>query len=98
MIQIYFLRFFPISSGKSLRFVAAKSRNCCSVMDCSILLEAPFNELTGRLPRFAANAAPAAYCWTFERAGMIVSFQARRKKTFENMAEKTKTAFSGTVF
>src|SRR3546814_2231955 len=39
-------------------------------MDSSICLDAPLSLDFGCSPRFAASAAPAAFCWAFDVAGM----------------------------
>ena len=68
MRSLYFLlRFFL---GKPLRFVPAKSSSCFSLIDFAICFEAPFSEDFGRLPRFAARAAPAAICCFLDFAGI----------------------------
>jgi len=41
-----------------LRFVFANSHNCFSLIDFTILFEAPLSEDFKRSPRFAASAAP----------------------------------------
>jgi hypothetical protein len=56
--------------GSFLRLVFARSRSCFSDMDLAICLEVPFKLDFFRSPRFAANAAPAAICCFFERAGI----------------------------
>jgi hypothetical protein len=45
-----------------------------SDIDFSIERDAPFNSLFLMSPRFAASAAPAAFCWDFDFAGMCFSF------------------------
>jgi hypothetical protein len=62
-------RFF---GGSFLRFVLAKSLSCFSDIDFSICFEAPLRLDFERLPRFAANAAPAAICCFFDLAGILV--------------------------
>jgi hypothetical protein len=64
----YFLRRFFV--GRFLRFVLAKSRSCFSVIDFTICFEAPLSEDFERSPRFAARAAPAAFCCFFDFAGI----------------------------
>ena len=57
-------------SGSPLRFVSANSSSCFSLMDSSIPLDAPFNSLFLVSPRLADSAAPAAFCWAFDVAGI----------------------------
>jgi hypothetical protein len=57
--------------GSFLRLVFAKSLSCFSDIDFSICFEAPLRLDFGRLPRFAANAAPAAICCDFDLAGIL---------------------------
>ncbi len=57
-------------SGRPLCFVEAKSASSFSVMDFSMLFEAPFKLDFFTSPRLAASAAPAAFCWAFDLAGM----------------------------
>ena len=49
-------------SGFPLRLVEAISSSSFSLIDSYMLFEAPLSELTFCLPRFAASAAPAAFC------------------------------------
>jgi hypothetical protein len=56
--------------GSFLRFVFAKSRSSFSVIDYAICFDAPLSEDLERSPRFAASAAPAAFCCFFDFAGM----------------------------
>jgi hypothetical protein len=56
--------------GSFLRLVFAKSLSCFSDMDSAISFDAPFRLDFGVSPRLAANAAPAAICCFFERAGI----------------------------
>jgi hypothetical protein len=72
--EAYFFRF-----GSFLRFVLAMSRSCFSDIDFAICFEAPFRLDFFRSPRFAANAAPAAICCFFERAGISVYRSLRRE-------------------
>jgi len=65
-------RFFRVLVGSFLRFVFANSRNCFSLIDLTICLEAPLSDLLERFPRFAASAAPAAICCFFDRAGIQI--------------------------
>ncbi len=57
-------------SGSPLRFVEAKSSSSFFVMDFSMVLEAPFKLDFLISPRLAASAAPAAFCWACDLAGM----------------------------
>ncbi|CUW86933.1 hypothetical protein AGR2A_Cc110230 [Agrobacterium genomosp. 2 str. CFBP 5494] len=57
-------------AGRPLRFVEAKSSSSFSVMDFSMLFEAPFKLDFFVSPLLAASAAPAAFCWAFDLAGM----------------------------
>ena len=74
------LRTFPFhlghdleaSRGVPLRFVEAMSCNCCSVMDSTMDFDAPWSSLFFFSPRFAASAAPAAFCWAIDLAGLIL--------------------------
>lgn len=49
-------------SGLPLRLVEAISSSSFSLIDSYMLFEAPLSELMSCLPRFAASAAPAAFC------------------------------------
>ena len=60
--------------GLPFRLVAAISSSCCSVMDCSMDRDAPFKSLTFWSPRLADSAAPAAFCWAWDFAGISASF------------------------
>jgi hypothetical protein len=62
--------------GKFLRFVEAMSSSSFSVMDLCICFDAPFSSETFVSPRLADSAAPAAFCWTFDFAGMTRSIPA----------------------
>src|SRR3954451_2750177 len=62
-----------LCSGRPLRLVSAKSSSCFSLIESYMLLEAPFNALFRLSPRLAERAAPAAFCWAFEVAGMVGS-------------------------
>ena len=63
--------YFFFFVGSFLRFVFAKSRSCFSLIDFAICLEAPLSEDFERSPRFAAKAAPAAFCCFFDLAGIL---------------------------
>jgi hypothetical protein len=65
---------FESCSGLPLRFVEAMSRSSISDIDFSIEREAPFSAVFLMSPRLAASAAPAAFCWAFDFAGMVISF------------------------
>lgn len=57
-------------AGNDFRFVDASSSSCFLFIDSAMLLEAPRRELFGVLPRFADNAAPAAFCCFLDFAGI----------------------------
>src|ERR1700709_503487 len=55
------------------------SSSSASVIDFSIDRDAPFSWLTFWSPRLADRAAPAAFCWAWDFAGMLHSvFDLRR--------------------
>jgi hypothetical protein len=56
-------------SGFPLRFVDAIFSSSFSLIDI-IDFDAPFSSLFGVSPRFADKAAPAAFCWAFDLAGI----------------------------
>jgi hypothetical protein len=56
--------------GSFLRLVLATSRSCLVLMDFAICRDAPLSEDLERLPRLAANAAPAAICCFLDFAGI----------------------------
>ena len=56
--------------GSFLRFTEASSSNCPSLMDFTMLFEAPLSEDLDFSPRFAASAEPAAICCFFDLAGI----------------------------
>ena len=66
MNLVPYLALFEIAldacSGFPLRLVEAISSSSFSLIDSYMLYEAPLSELTFCLPRFAARAAPAAFC------------------------------------
>ena len=68
-VRRYFLRLFFV--GSLLRLVLAKSRNCFSLIDCTICFDAPLSDDFDRFPRLAASAAPAAICCFFDLAGIM---------------------------
>src|SRR5690606_27834156 len=59
-------------SGRPLRLVSANSSSCFSLIDSYISFDAPFNSDFFVSPRLADSAAPAAFCWAFDVAGMAV--------------------------
>lgn len=73
------LLFFELRArvGLPLRFVFAILRSSVSLIDLTMLFDAPRRELFDFLPRFAANAAPAAICCFLDFAG-ILNFQTTR--------------------
>jgi integral membrane protein len=60
----------PAFVGSFFRFVPASSRSCFSLIDFAIPFDAPFNPDFGVFPRFAASAAPAAFCCFLDLAGI----------------------------
>src|SRR5207244_12905195 len=62
--------------GNPLRFVFAKSANCCSLIEFTIWRDAPWRLAFDRSPRLAASAAPAAICCFFDLAGILCSILA----------------------
>jgi hypothetical protein len=73
-------RLFRFFVGNFLRFVFANSRNCFSLIDLAICLEAPLSDFLERFPRFAASAAPAAICCFFDLAGIQMFRSWKRKR------------------
>jgi hypothetical protein len=65
--------FEPTRSGFPLRLVDAISSSCFSDMDSSMPREAPLSLDFGVLPRFAESAAPAAFCWAPDLAGIFMA-------------------------
>src|SRR5580704_5675306 len=57
--------------GLPFRFAEANSSNCFSLMDSYIDFDAPFRRVAFCSPLFAASAAPAAFCWACDLAGII---------------------------
>jgi hypothetical protein len=55
-------------------------------MDSTICFEAPLSSLLGVSPRLAESAAPAAFCWALDLAGISISFlleqNGRRRQSF----------------
>jgi hypothetical protein len=62
--------FAVLRAGSFLRFVAANSSSWVFVIESAIWREAPFRLDFGVSPRLAERAAPAAFCWAFDLAGM----------------------------
>ncbi|OBZ95225.1 hypothetical protein ADU59_11555 [Pararhizobium polonicum] len=62
-------------SGSVLRLVSARSFSSFSDMDFSMLLEAPLRSDFFVSPRFADRAAPAAFCWAWDFAGIVFLLQ-----------------------
>jgi len=60
-------------SGLPLRLVEAIFSSSFSLMDSSMLRDAPFSLLLGVSPRLADSAAPAAFCCAADLAGMTIS-------------------------
>src|SRR5690606_18662479 len=60
-----------LCSGLPLRSVPAISSSSFSVIDSYIDFDAPLSSPTLVSPRFADSAAPAAFCWDFDFAGMV---------------------------
>jgi hypothetical protein len=58
--------------GSFDRFTLAISSSSFSDMDSYMLREAPLSFDFEVSPRFAAKAAPAAFCWALDLAGMMV--------------------------
>ncbi|MET3596113.1 hypothetical protein ABID26_005530 [Mesorhizobium shonense] len=58
--------------GFPFRFVEAILSSSFSLIDFSMLLEAPLSSLFFFSPRFAARAAPAAICWALDLAGICL--------------------------
>jgi hypothetical protein len=56
--------------GRPLRLVEAIFSSSVSLMELTMLFEAPFKPPFGVSPRFAASAAPAAICCFFDLAGI----------------------------
>jgi hypothetical protein len=59
-------------SGFPFRLVEASSRSCSSLIDSTMLRDAPLSALFRVSPRLAASAAPAAFCWAFDFAGIVL--------------------------
>jgi hypothetical protein len=64
-----------------LRFVEAIFSSSFSLIDI-IDFDAPWSLLFGVSPRFADKAAPAAFCWDLDFAG--IGFLLLREKTLED--------------
>jgi hypothetical protein len=63
-----------------LRFVEAIFSSSFSLIEEAIDFDAPFSLLLGVSPRFADKAAPAAFCWAADLAGMMISLADAREK------------------
>jgi hypothetical protein len=63
--------FAPTRSGLPLRLVEAILSSSSSDMESAMLREAPLNLDFGVLPRLAESAAPAAFCWAPDLAGIL---------------------------
>src|SRR3954466_9176986 len=63
--------FFDLCSGLPLRLVEAIFSSSFSLIDDAIDLDAPRSLLLGVSPRLADRAAPAAFCWAADLAGMV---------------------------
>ena len=61
--------------GFALAFGVGEVFQLFSVMDSAMDLDAPFSSDLGVSPRLADRAAPAAFCWAADFAGMGVSFR-----------------------
>ena len=59
--------------GRLRRLVLAILRSSLSLIDVAMPREAPLRRDLETLPRFAANAAPAAICCFFDFAGIPVT-------------------------
>src|SRR4051812_31952084 len=60
-----------LCSGLPFRDVLAIFSSSFSLIDEAIDLEAPLRLLLGVSPRLAERAAPAAFCWAADLAGMV---------------------------
>src|SRR5438067_13261343 len=67
-VNAYF--FLLACSGLPLRLVEAIFSSSFSLIDETIDLDAPLSLLFGVSPRFADRAAPAAFCWAADLAGI----------------------------
>jgi hypothetical protein len=63
-------RDFDTCSGFPLRLVDANSSSSCSLIELYISFAAPLRLLGLASPLLAASAAPAAFCWAADLAGM----------------------------
>jgi hypothetical protein len=57
-------------AGSFLRFALASSASCFSLIDSTMLFDAPLSEDFDFSPRFAESAAPAAICCFLDLAGI----------------------------
>jgi hypothetical protein len=64
---------FFTRGGKFRRLMLAILCSSFSDMPLYISRDAPLRLALGLSPRFAASAAPAAFCWAFDLAGMVSS-------------------------
>src|SRR5690606_5070736 len=64
---------FEAFRGFPLRLVEAISLSSFSLIDLAISLDAPLRLLALSSPRLTASAAPAAFCWACDFAGMSVT-------------------------
>ncbi len=76
-------RDFETCSGFPLRLVDANSSSSCSLIELYISFAAPLRLLGLVSPRLAASAAPAAFCWAADLAGMSNSLSTRLFKNSE---------------
>src|SRR5690606_17925664 len=60
------------SFGRPLRFVSAIFFNSVSDMESYISRDAPLSSDFFLSPRLAARAAPAAFCWSLDLAGISI--------------------------
>src|SRR3954469_11318934 len=65
--------FLALCSGLLLRLVEAIFSSSFSLIDEAIDFDAPLSLLLGVSPRLADKAAPAAFCWAPDFAGMVIS-------------------------
>lgn len=66
-----------VCSGLPLRLVEAIFSSSFSLIESAIDLDASLSLLLGVSPRLADKAAPAAFCWAWDLAGMFSSIAAR---------------------
>jgi hypothetical protein len=75
MRAIRYFFFFAFFLGRLLRSFEAIFFSSDSDIESAIDLEAPLSLRFGVWPRLAERAAPAAFCWAFDFAGMSISFR-----------------------